>query len=233
MARSPVSRPRARCHKPKGQLNQDYKQFLGLRDEDIQKIYEQLLSQTGSVINNQQPATNNQQQLEEDDLSSEKGVNYAKLRDLLQAGKWKEADYETYLVMLHAVGREENDWIRNEELLKFPSKDLRTINTLWVKYSDGKFGFSVQKEIYLIVGAEADGKYYEEAWIKLAEKVGWKINDSWIICEEVTYGNSAPIGHLPFWSSKVGIRERDSMRGVFWVGVMFSSLVSRLVRVSI
>ncbi len=33
----------------------------------------------------------------EDDLSSEKGVDYTKLRDLLAAENWKDADYETYL----------------------------------------------------------------------------------------------------------------------------------------
>ena len=210
----------------------DYQQHLGLRDEDVKEINEQLLPKTAFVINNQQPATNNQQ-LEEDDLSSEKGIDYTRLRNLLKIGEWKEADYETYLVMLQVLGREEKDWIRNEELLNFPCKDLRTINTLWVKYSNGKFGFSVQKEIYLSVGGKADGKYNEETWIKLAEKVGWRMNDSWIIEGEATYNTLATKGHLPFWGSKVGVREKGSMRGVFWVGVMFSSLASRLARCSI
>ena len=31
----------------------------------------------------------------------------------------------------------------------FPCDDLRTIDQLWVHYSNGKFGFSVQKKIYM------------------------------------------------------------------------------------
>ncbi len=65
-------------------------------------------------------------------------------------------------VMLQAVGRKENDWIREKELLNFPCTDLRTIDRLWVKYSKGHFGFSVQKEIYLSVGGKPDGKYDKE-----------------------------------------------------------------------
>jgi hypothetical protein len=55
-----------------------------------------------------------------------------------------------------------------KQLLNFPCTDLRTIDGLWVKYSNGHFGFSVQKEIYLSVGGKADGKYYSKAWEKLA-----------------------------------------------------------------
>ena len=58
---------------------------------------------------------------QEEDLSSEKGVDYRKLRDLLKAGKWKEVDLETDRRMLEAVGRKENDYISKEELLNFPA----------------------------------------------------------------------------------------------------------------
>jgi curved DNA-binding protein CbpA len=130
-----------------------------------------------------------------DNLSSEKGINYTKLRDLLVAGKWKEADYETYLVMLQAVG--ENDWIREEELLNFPCTDLRTIDQLWVKYSNGRFGFSVQKKIYLDVGGKPDGKYYKEAWEKFGDRVGWRVKENWISYGEVIFDTTAPTAHLP------------------------------------
>ncbi|WP_375342016.1 GUN4 domain-containing protein, partial [Okeania sp. SIO3B5] len=39
-----------------------------------------------------------------------------------------------------------------EDIDNFPCEDLHTIDQLWVKYSDGKFGFSVQMEIYQILG---------------------------------------------------------------------------------
>ena len=39
------------------------------------------------------------------ELKSQRGVDYTKLRDLLKQKKWKEADHETYEVMLQAAGR--------------------------------------------------------------------------------------------------------------------------------
>ncbi|MFN8951528.1 MAG: protein kinase domain-containing protein [Aphanizomenon sp.] len=131
-------------------------------------------------------------------LKSEVGINYTKLSDLLAAQKWKKADHETYLVMLEAVGREEYDWFREEELLNFPCTDLRTIDKLWYKYSNGKFGFSVQKEIYLSVGGIAYGNYYEEAWFKFCVEVGWKKGREWT---ETVYTMEALKGHLPRKSS--------------------------------
>ncbi|MDJ0798374.1 MAG: serine/threonine-protein kinase [Calothrix sp. MO_167.B12] len=145
----------------------------------------------------------------EDDLSSEKGIDYTKLRDYLAAGNWKEADLETYLVMLQAVGREKGDWIRDEELLNFPCTDLRTIDRLWVKYSNGHFGFSVQKRIYLEVGGKPDGKYYEAAWKKFGDRVGWRVKGNWILYSNVTYETSSPEGHLPSFTDV----ENDLMVG--------------------
>ncbi|MEI2580272.1 GUN4 domain-containing protein [Scytonema sp. PRP1] len=92
---------------------------------------------------------------EPSDLPSEKGVDYTRLRDLLAAGKWKEADEETFAVMLKASGRENDGWLDIESIKNFPCTDLRTIDQLWVKYSNGGFGFSVQKRIWeSVVGIE-------------------------------------------------------------------------------
>ncbi|KAB8331297.1 GUN4 domain-containing protein [Scytonema tolypothrichoides VB-61278] len=130
-------------------------------------------------------------------LQSEKGIDYTRLENLLKAEQWKEADYETYLVILQALGRSAGDWIRDEELLNFPCIDLRTIDSLWVKYSDGHFGFSVQKLIYLEVGGIPDGRFYQQAWEKFAERVGWRVKEHWIESSNVIFNTNAPQGHLP------------------------------------
>ncbi|HYX13802.1 MAG TPA: GUN4 domain-containing protein [Nostoc sp.] len=145
-----------------------------------------------------------------DNLDSEKGINYTRLRDLLAAKNWKEADQETYRVMIQAVDKKYGDYFTPDELLNFPCTDLRTIDRLWVKYSDGHFGFSVQKEIYLSVGGKADGKYYKEAWEKFGDRVGWlKINlissvikmmissDRKWVNSDVQFDTASPRGHLP------------------------------------
>ena len=79
-------------------------------------------------------------------------VDYSQLDWLLASGKWEEADEETLNKMLEAAGRTEDGWLRREDIDRFPSEDLRTIDQLWVKYSNGRFGFSVQKRIYESLG---------------------------------------------------------------------------------
>ncbi|MBW4585519.1 GUN4 domain-containing protein [Aetokthonos hydrillicola Thurmond2011] len=209
-------------------------QILKLRDEDVTPIHERLIPQQPPKPQPLQPNTPPSQI---DDLSSEKGIDYTKLRDLLAAQKWKEADYETYMVMLQAVGRKENDWIRAEELLNFPCADLRTIDSLWVKYSNGRYGFSVQKKIYLQEGGKPDGKYYEEAWKKFGDRVGWRVKGNWISDDKVTFDTQSPEGHLPSLRGStfvwVGLGWGGGFGAGFFWGGLVSSLASRLVKCSI
>jgi hypothetical protein len=162
---------------------------------------------------------------------SEKGIDYTRLHDLLKAQNWREADKETYRAMIQAMGKKDGDWFTSDEHLNFPCTDLRTIDGLWVKYSNGYFGFSVQKEIYLSVGGKADGKYYEKAWDKFGDRVGWRVETGWINYSAVTFDISSPRGHLP-------VREimrpelTDNDRAV-WLDGGVSHLVSKLVNCNI
>ncbi|WP_254445311.1 serine/threonine-protein kinase [Anabaena sp. UHCC 0204] len=103
---------------------------------------------------------------------------YYQLKNYLAAGKWREADEETRQVMLAVA--------TNENIDNLPCEDLRTIDQLWVKYSNGKFGFSVQKKIYQ--GLE-DGTFH--IYEKFEDKVGWRKGRAYIFDEK------APEGHLP------------------------------------
>ncbi len=133
------------------------------------------------------------------DLSSEKGIDYTHLRDLLKAGKWREADRETYDVMIRAVGKESGDWFTREELLNFPCTDLHTIDGLWVTYSQGQFGFSVQKRIYVECGAKLDGKYPGDTiWREFGNRVGWRKGDSLVDYKDLKANPSfSPAGEFP------------------------------------
>lgn len=134
----------------------------------------------------------------EDLLHSDKGVDYSKLRDFLKASYWKAADHETYLRMLEVVGRKEGDWIRDSELLNFPCADLLTMDRLWVKYSQGRFGFSVQKQIYVECGAKLDGNYSgKKIWRRFGDKVGWRVDGSWIDYHDVISNISVPLHVVP------------------------------------
>ncbi|MCU0547908.1 MAG: GUN4 domain-containing protein [Leptolyngbya sp. Prado105] len=154
-----------------------------------------------------------------DDLRSAKGVDYTKLRDLLKAQQWKEADYETYLVIRQAVGKQQGSEMQEQDLLNFPCADLRTINDLWIRYSGGRFGFSVQKQLYLNFGGQPDGQdHYREAWEALCSRVEWIVNGESIAYDQLTFTIAAPVGHLPaFCRYSVGW-----VNG--WGGMIFSAL---------
>ncbi|MEG3903296.1 serine/threonine-protein kinase [Microcoleus sp. B4-C5] len=126
-------------------------------------------------------------------LKSARGIDYSHLRDLLAAGKWKEADEETLKVMLKAARRENERYFTTESIKNFPCDDLRTIDQLWVKYSQGHFGFSVQKKIWLSVG----GKIDYETGCKLGDDMGWRKGGSWLNNSDLTYNKQAPSGQLP------------------------------------
>ena len=128
-------------------------------------------------------------------LVSAVGMDYINLRNLLAAGKWKEADAETERVMLKVAGREKEEWLDSSSIDKFPCEDLRTIDQLWVKYSNGRFGFSVQKRIYQSLGGTRE--YDSEIWLALGDRVGWRVKSNWLDYDEIKFNTKAPEGHLP------------------------------------
>jgi len=135
----------------------------------------------------------------EDDLSSDRAVDYTRLRDLLKAGQWKEADGETAERMFEVMSRQEQGRLELEDIPIFPCTDLRTIDQLWVKYSKGRFGFSVQKKIWQQCGMPRENNVN---WEKFGKAVGWRSSrglskDEWIAYIELTFGTLAPVGHLP------------------------------------
>ena len=144
-----------------------------------------------------------------DDLSSERGVDYTKLRDLLASGQWREADKETLDVMLKAANREKEGFLDSVSIEKFTCTDLRTIDQLWIKYSNGRFGFSVQKRIWESVGGKPGDIDYRLLKTKFGDRVGWlkwetEWLEQWQSYEDIIFDLNAPQGHLPAVRSGVG-----------------------------
>jgi uncharacterized caspase-like protein len=106
------------------------------------------------------------------ELVSAKGIDYRELEKLLKAKEWRKADELTAKLMCQVANREKEGWLDTEHIEAFPCEDLRTIDQLWVHYSSSKFGFSIQKKLWLECGGEI-GKYDYEVWKKFAAKVGW------------------------------------------------------------
>ncbi|MBD2559330.1 GUN4 domain-containing protein [Nostoc linckia FACHB-391] len=171
------------------QLQEAQRLKLEREQQEAQRLQRQREQEEAQRLRLQQQSTAN-------DLPSEKGVDYRRLRDLLKAKQWKEADQETLAVMLEASGRKSQGWLSSESINNFPCTDLRTIDQLWVKYSNGHFGFSVQKRIW-----ENVGKDYE----KFGDRVGWRkevfFNKNWRIYSDLAFTTNSPQGHLPVAAS--------------------------------
>ena len=133
-------------------------------------------------------------------------AKYQQLEAFLEAQEWKKADEETYRLMITAVGKEEGQWFTSEELLNFPCEELLTIDRLWVNASQGRYGFSVQKEIYVRCGAKLDGSYPgSKIWDKFGTAVGWRVNNSWQSYDDLSWNSIYVEGHLPYGKWDVGV----------------------------
>ena len=136
-------------------------------------------------------------------VAPQKTPNFAStLSKLLASGRWMEADEETLRIMLKVTGREKEDWLNVASIQNFPSEDLSAIDKLWVKSSDGRFGFSVQKRIWESLGGnlKADDKIRN----LFGEDLGWRVNKKWLRIDELTFNSSAPVGHLPAVAVRLG-----------------------------
>jgi eukaryotic-like serine/threonine-protein kinase len=147
---------------------------------------------------------------------------YGRLRDLLAVGEWREADEETGRVMLKVANREAEGWLDVKDIDKFPCEDLRQIDRLWVKYSNGRFGFSVQKQIYQQLGGTR--QYDEKVWEAFGDRVGWRKGGKWLYYTDQTFSTQAPVAHLPletFWKVELLYSRR------FGVGVDVAQCIQR------
>lgn len=132
-------------------------------------------------------------------IAQAKNERYEALERYLRNGQWKEADDETYRLMITEVGKEEGQWFESDDLSNFPCEPLRMIDGLWVKHSSGKFGFSVQKKMYINeCGGVADGQYKRDVFSKLTKMNGWE--------GAIEFAISSPRGHLPLSLGEEGGR---------------------------
>jgi eukaryotic-like serine/threonine-protein kinase len=131
------------------------------------------------------------------ELKSDVGVDCSNLEKLLKAQNWREADEKTAKLMLKVANREKEGWLNVDSINNFPCADLRTIDQLWVKHSNGRFGFSVQKRIYQSLGGTE--KYDEKIWEAFGDRIGWRKEGSWVYYSNITFSIEAPEAHLPSW----------------------------------
>jgi hypothetical protein len=151
-------------------------------------------------------------------LRSDRAIDYSSLQTLLSQRDYEAADRMTLtkLCELAGTGATQRGWLYFTEVEQFPIPDLQTINTLWQVYSEGKFGFTVQRELWL-----GTGKNWERLW----PLIGWKSGNNWTrYPREFTWDLSAPRGHLPLTNQLRGVRVMDAlMKHPAWAASSISS----------
>ena len=140
-------------------------------------------------------------------ISEKTSIDYTKLRNLLKEKKWSEADLHTYelveQIIKTAKRQNKHTFIELKTIAEFSCPDVRTIDYLWKKYSDDKFGFSQQQDIWQTVNQ--DGDFSTQTWRRFATKVGWKQGEvasssGYKLYEQLDFEPAkAPAGHLPWW----------------------------------
>ena len=151
-----------------------------------------------SAFNNQSLAQQSTSEADPDLISPDSEVDYNQLDRYLSQQRWRKANDETTLLLLEASGRRDIGWARTEDIQTLSCWDLRTIDQLWQKYSNGRFGFSPQLPIYLETGNRPGKMLSDEAYNVFGEKLGWRANNDWVIfIEDLNYSLEAPIGHFP------------------------------------
>ena len=143
---------------------------------------------------------------------------WIKLEEHLCHEEWRQADEETawifYLVMIQ---HKYKHW--SELFQKFPSDILKEINSLWIAYSKGHFGFSVQKRIWESLGGRRGDL---DAWESFGEQLGWRSQCGWLDYNNLSFTTNAKEGSLPaLWVTRVSIPENLKMWG--WAGMAKNS----------
>jgi uncharacterized caspase-like protein len=86
---------------------------------------------------------------------------------------------------------------RDEAEKHFPFTNLFTLDHLWVKYSRGKFGFSIQKCTYFACGGTDSDTHNPDAWDQFVDRVGWRVNGEWLSGDRNLITDTAPDGYFP------------------------------------
>lgn len=142
-------------------------------------------------------------------------ITYANLEKTLEQGNWQEADLLTAELMINLGDKDNSNWLDFNEINNFSCLDINKIDLLWQHYSNEKFGFDIQKTIYLETGNKL-GQYSEETYTKFGKKIGWFKNNKWLNYESIVdFGdlNNVQFGILP-----LGRRLKNEQLVTVWLG---------------
>jgi hypothetical protein len=136
---------------------------------------------------------------------SDVGFDYAPLQRYLLNECYEDADRFTSSKLRELAGEKavKRGYVYFSEVELIPSIDLSTLDKLWVVYSRGKFGFTVQAKILNSLGGR-----YEKLW----PRIGWKKDGIWTRYPKAfNWSIEAPNGHMPLVNQLRGVRLMDAL----------------------
>lgn len=138
-------------------------------------------------------------------VSSAAGIAYAPLQHLLQDQAFEAADRLTSSILreLAGAGAVQRGYVYYSEVSGMPGVDLESLDRLWLVFSQGRFGFSVQGRLL---------KSCAGRWEQLWPRLGWKNDGVWTRYPTAfTWSLAAPEGHMPLVNQLRGVRLMDAL----------------------
>ena len=138
-------------------------------------------------------------------VSSAQGIDYAPLQRALLLQQFEEADRLTseHLRQLAGPDAVKRGYVYYSEVPPIAAADLESLDRLWVVYSQGRFGFSVQLRLLRSLAGR---------WDQLWPRLGWKQAGVWTRYPAAfTWSLEAPEGHLPLVNQLRGVRLMDAL----------------------
>lgn len=135
------------------------------------------------------------------ELKSGRGVDYEPLREALKEQDFLKADdiHRKKLIEVAGEAAQERGWVWFSEVGEIPIEDMQTFDELWKAGSRGKFGFSVQRQVW---------RACNEQWSKFFLAIDWlqgeNLNYRAWPAEFVYDLDTACKGHLPLTNALRG-----------------------------
>ncbi|MDJ0705983.1 MAG: GUN4 domain-containing protein [Leptolyngbyaceae cyanobacterium MO_188.B28] len=143
---------------------------------------------------------------------------YDALHEQLASQQWFAADKETVKLIAAIASVVDLEDLSPRDIRSFPCGELQVIDRLWATYSEGRFGFSAQLQVYQALGGDLESTIGEDQRLleRWGAELGWRSGvsernpggDRWRKCDELDFSLSAPKGCHPsrWWNSPYGSR---------------------------
>jgi len=138
-------------------------------------------------------------------VTSATDLDLVGLQRALAEQRFEDADRLTSTLLRQLAGpqAQQRGYVYYSEVPPIPAVDLQSLDRLWVVYSRGRYGFTVQARLLRSCGGR---------WERLWPRIGWKQAGIWTRYPgSFTWSHEAPEGHLPLVNQLRGVRLMDAL----------------------